>query len=417
MNGLPRHPARKVRRRIRVLVREEQWVLPLFAAIVGSVLGLVMFGVSGTSTSNWTITVGQARTTLAGLVALMFTILSLSLSLTTVTLDNMASHYSLRMLAVEIDDFRTKIATSVFTLAVSFIGIELYKLTELPSDAPAPRESFIASVLLIAFSAVALFWQLNYTIRSLRLDRTLSRLRRIILRTARADERRSRGWVLAARPETDGGALPVWATTSGYVAEIDMKAIRTTAQDARARVVIDRRIGTPVVAGDQVARVVMEDGSPADSAADDLASSVTLDARRNLGQDVGFGIRILVDIASLALSPAVNDPYTAVQVADTLAVVFEGIAALPLGPKECVTNGEPRVWIDGPTLADHLDLATRQICEYGATEPTVVAALVRICDVVERCATSEDDRSAARERRREIVLAGGHRDDATPTRT
>jgi uncharacterized membrane protein len=418
MTGLPRHPARTARRRIGTLVREEQWVLPLFGSIIGVALGLAMFNVDGASTTNWTITVSQSRATLAGLVALMFTILSLSLSLTTITLDNMASHYSLRMLAVEIDDYRTKIATSVFALAVSFIGVELFKLTELPSDAAAPRESFIASVLLIIFSGVALFWQLNYTVRSLRLDETLSKLRRIILRAARADERRSRGWDRAARPEPSDRSLPLLATTSGYVVEIDMNAIRKTIQNERVRVVIDRQIGTPVVAGDEIGWVVGEAGSSVKSAAADLASSVELAAGRSLIQDIGFGIRILVDIASLALSPAVNDPYTAVQVADTLTIVFENLARQPLGPRERVADGEAQAWIDRPTLVDHLDLATEQICEYGATEPTVVAALVRLCDVVERSATTDEDRTAARDRRREIVLAGGGNvENTTHTRT
>lgn len=387
-------------------------MLPLIGSFVGVLLGLAMYSIENTSTANWTITVSQSRATLAALVALMFTILSLSLSLSTITLDNMASHYSLRMLAIEVDDFRTKIATSVFALAVSFIGVELVKLTELPGDQLTPRASFIAAVMLIVFSGVALFWQLNYTIRSLRLDQTLSRLHRIILRTARADERRSRSWVTAPRPETDDRCSPLLADSSGYVVEIDMNAIRDTIEDSRVHVVIDRQVGTLVMKGDEMGWVVTENGSAAEYVAPDIASSVVLAGGRDTAHDVGFGIRILVDIASLALSPAVNDPYTAVQVADTLAMVFEDLTVQPLGPKERVTNAGDRAWVDRPTLADHLALATEQICRYGATEPTVVAALVRICNVVEMYAVSDDDRDMARNRRLEIQTVG-RRSDAT----
>ncbi len=43
---------------------------------------------------------------------------------------------------------------------------------------------------------------------------------------------------------------------------------------------------------------------------------------RTLEQDAAFGIRQLVDVACKALSPAVNDPYTAVQAVDHLSVIF-----------------------------------------------------------------------------------------------
>jgi uncharacterized membrane protein len=48
-------------------------------------------------------------------------------------------------------------------------------------------------------------------------------------------------------------------------------------------------------------------------------------------QDVGFGIRRLVDIANKALSPAVNDPYTGVQAVHHLSVLLCSLARLRLG--------------------------------------------------------------------------------------
>lgn len=50
-----------------------------------------------------------------------------------------------------------------------------------------------------------------------------------------------------------------------------------------------------------------------------------------LEQDAAFGIRQLVDMACKALSPAVNDPYTAIQAVDHLSVIFCALAVRPLG--------------------------------------------------------------------------------------
>jgi uncharacterized membrane protein len=53
--------------------------------------------------------------------------------------------------------------------------------------------------------------------------------------------------------------------------------------------------------------------------------------QRTLQQDVRFGMRQLVDIALCALSPAVNDPYTAIQAIHRLTVLLCALGPLPLG--------------------------------------------------------------------------------------
>jgi len=372
--------------------------------MVGMVLGLALFNVDRTPGGDWAITVSLARATLATLVALMFTILSLSLSLTTLTLDNVSSHFSLRMLTISVNDYRTKVATSVFALAVSFIGVELFKLTDFSSDELTPRGPFVVAVALIICSGVALFWQLNYTIQSLRLDRSLSRLQRVIRRTANGDERRFRGWTRAARPEASDRRVPVLAAHSGYIVELDLDVVRGAAADSQAQVVISRKVGDPVVAGEQIGWV-RGGAAVSEQILDDLRSGAEVEADRDVGHDVGFGIRILVDIASLALSPAVNDPYTGVQVVDKLTIVFADLAGRCLGPRALTADGAVSAWAAAPTLADHLELATEQISRYGASEPSVVDALVRLCDTVERCATTDVEREAAASRRREVLAA------------
>jgi uncharacterized membrane protein len=59
--------------------------------------------------------------------------------------------------------------------------------------------------------------------------------------------------------------------------------------------------------------------------------AVQVGFERTMVQDVGFGIRRLVDIANKALSPAVNDPYTGVQAVHHLSVLLCSLARLRLG--------------------------------------------------------------------------------------
>jgi uncharacterized membrane protein len=59
-----------------------------------------------------------------------------------------------------------------------------------------------------------------------------------------------------------------------------------------------------------------------DRAAEELEGMIALGEERTFEQDPGFALRIMVDMANIALSPAVNDPTTAVQVLDHIGDVL-----------------------------------------------------------------------------------------------
>ena len=110
-----------------------------------------------------------------------------------------------------------------------------------------------------------------------------------------------------------------------------------------------------------------------------LNRGVRLGFERTAEQDVAFGVRQLADIASKALSPAVNDPYTAVQAVDHLSVILAALATKPLG-NQILTDGDgtPRVHIPARDWAYFIDLGLGQVRRFGHTEPRVVLALLRV---------------------------------------
>ena len=62
-----------------------------------------------------------------------------------------------------------------------------------------------------------------------------------------------------------------------------------------------------------------------------LPVAVRLGYERTAEQDVAFGVRQLADIAVKALSPAINDPYTAIQALEHLGVLLAQLVRRPLG--------------------------------------------------------------------------------------
>jgi len=106
---------------------------------------------------------------------------------------------------------------------------------------------------------------------------------------------------------------------------------------------------------------------------DRLRSAIRLGGERTFTQDPKYAIRLLVDIAIKALSPAINDPTTAVQALDQIEdlLIRLGRRRLEIG-SFCDVDGTLRLLISFPTWDDFLSLAFDEIRFYGATSVQVM---------------------------------------------
>jgi uncharacterized membrane protein len=113
----------------------------------------------------------------------------------------------------------------------------------------------------------------------------------------------------------------------------------------------------------------------ADRALDDreLRKAIELGEERTFEQDPKYAIRLLVDIAIRALSPAVNDPTTAVQALDQIQdlLLRLGLRRLDVGDHHD-GEGKLRLFLPFPTWEDFLLLGLDEIRAYGATSVQVM---------------------------------------------
>ena len=145
-------------------------------------------------------------------------------------------------------------------------------------------------------------------------------------------------------------------------------------------IVLAKQVGDHVVAGTPIAwawrRSAGQPPPGAGSLWEAVASAVQVGFERTMVQDVGFGIRRLVDIANKALSPAINDPYTGVQAVHHLSVLLCALARLRLGDWMIRDgDGELRAAVPRPTFPDYLRLGTAQIRRFGAIAAEAATAL------------------------------------------
>jgi uncharacterized membrane protein len=98
-----------------------------------------------------------------------------------------------------------------------------------------------------------------------------------------------------------------------------------------------------------------------------LRQCVAIGPERTIEQDPRFGFRILVDTATRALSPAINDPTTAVQSLDQLHNLLLDIGRRKLDEEEARdAEGRVRLVYRTPDWEDFVMLAVREIRQYGS---------------------------------------------------
>jgi uncharacterized membrane protein len=125
-----------------------------------------------------------------------------------------------------------------------------------------------------------------------------------------------------------------------------------------------------------------------------LVSSVNFGIERTLEQDPTFAIRIILDIALKALSPAINDPTTAVLAIDQLHRLLRSVGKRNLRTDNTTDeSGKLRVIIRTPNWEDFVNLACTELRRYGADSIQVVRRLRAMIENLIR--TLPEDRHAA----------------------
>jgi uncharacterized membrane protein len=177
--------------------------------------------------------------------------------------------------------------------------------------------------------------------------------------------------LLAESPEEAGGHATlgderqpqlVRSRAGGVVLAFDVAGLVAIARTANSVIELVPQVGDFVAREDVLFRV---HGKALDEAT--LHESVALGAERTIEQDPAFSFRIIVDIAAKALSPAINDPTTAVLALDQLHHLLRNLGGRSLDTGQ-VRDAEERLRLSyrTPDWEDFVGLAVTEVRHYGA---------------------------------------------------
>ena len=212
-------------------------------------------------------------------------------------------------------------------------------------------------------------------------------------------------------------AVPLLAPVSGYVQSAYPELLLPLAGQHRVHVRLGVWVGDHIVSGTVLAWMwtdardePMPDPVVFQRA---LMQMVHVGFERTLQQDAALGIRQLVDMACKALSPAVNDPYTAVQAIDHLSVIFCALAVRPLGDDVAADpTGRGVVIVPGRRFGDYLATTCGLLRRYGSAEPTVSLALLGLLHKCAAVLADDPARWAAVGEQADLILADATRETA-----
>lgn len=384
-------------------LRGALWVLPMAslicALVVGSLLSTVNFGTSSVlEPLMFQGTVNDARDLLIGIASTMITVIALVLGLTVVALQLSSTQYSPRLLRNFLRDRPNQVSLSAFVATFAYASAGLYTVgvSHGTRTVTFPRLAVTGALVLLFVSLIMLVYFVHHLSHSLQVDNIMQVVEQA---THRA---------LGRLADCNGSLSPddvghqVRSGRSGYIQAIYLTELSRSPAAGRVRFVVQP--GDHVVASSVIALVHTPTREDDPELAHAVRDAVSVGFERTLEQDVAFGIRQLVDIASKALSPAVNDPYTAVQAVDHLTVLLCELAPRALGAVVAV-GPSLRVEAPAPTFAEYLEQAVAQIRRYGASEPIVLLALLRLLREVRDAAPGAH--KAQVRRHALLILQGG----------
>jgi uncharacterized membrane protein len=202
-----------------------------------------------------------------------------------------------------------------------------------------------------------------------------------------------------------------WPRASAVLQVIDVPRVLRAAEQANAEVDFKLGSGELVAEG---AIVAVATGQTDPELEHVVVNALTVGEERTYEQDPLFAIRVLADIALRALSPAVNDPTTAVQALDAMDGLLRALATRELDVGRIADrDGTLRITLVLPTWEDYLAVALDEIIALREVSPNVSRRILRLLDELEAI-TPAGRHPALAARRRQIQDANGKARSTAP---
>jgi uncharacterized membrane protein len=321
----------------------------------------------------------MAQVIFGGIAGSIMTVVSIVFAILLMTLTLASTQFSPRILINFVRD-----RTTQWTLGV-FLGTFTYCIAALPAARSqpypfAPVATLLGAMLLALLCVGWLIFFINHISQSVSVNHIIDRIAReteLVIDELMPRTRMSLYQAVPPEVPAIDDETAIVSEISGYVRFIDVGRLVYLARSHGIRVRVQRRVGHFIPAGVALLLVSRPDRLTHDLIAE-LRGTIDIGPTRTLQQDVEFGIIQIVDIALRAISPAINDPSTAISCVDQLSrVMIRWVGRVRpqshlYDPPHVLRVVLPWIGFDGL-----LDTAFEQIRHYGTGDVAVSLRLLR----------------------------------------
>ncbi len=358
---------------IKSYIRSSLWLVPFVAVALYMVVNRISNGIDGwlvrtgridATTAFLGLTMVGARSGLETIVTLNISFLVFTFGSLLVAIQVAGGQYTPRIIATTIlrdNTIRFNVGYFVFTMLFT-----VRVLTRMGSETVHQFNTFIAGVLGL-FSIVVFLYLIDYAARFLRPVSIVQHVGESgisVLKNVYPESTTRPPSVETSRRPPSPDRTVANLGTSGIVLAVDMAGLVNQAQQANGIIEFAPQVGDFVAVDEPLFRLYNGAGAIGDR---QLRAAVALGSERTIEQDPTFAFRILVDIAIKALSPAINDPTTAVLAIDQLHRLLRLVGLRHLrGEEICDATGELRLVLRTPNWEDFVHLTCTEIRHCGA---------------------------------------------------
>jgi len=346
---------------------------------------------------------------ISSLLMSMITLATLAISITMIVLTLAAEHMGPRLIRNFMADKRSQLMLGFFLATVIYLILALRAVQNAGEGERFHHLAATISMLLSIGSVFLLLLFVHHLSRSIVTDTLIQRIGRnlyLTLEEALPAERDEETQEQEARlPEEEGAMLRL--AKGGYVQAIDFEQLKQRATEADVLLYLEFHPGQFLLPQGDHGRIFPACRST-DRLLEQIQDCVTLGGQRTPHQDLEFAVRQLVELALRGLSPAINDPFTAIAVIDHLSLFLAEV--MRREPPRFLWHddaGKPRVIANRTTFRGLVDAAFNQIRQAGQRPDILIHMMEALTHLTEQIRKPEH-RDVLRDHV-ELVLGNGQR--------
>jgi uncharacterized membrane protein len=391
-------------------LRTTFWLVPTVLVGIAGLLFLATFEVDLAAYHHhlklpfWaqTGTADAGRQVLTTIAAAVITVVGVVFSITILALTLASQQFGPRMMRNFIRDIGNQVTLGVFVGTFVYSVLCLGSITSISSGNFVPRLSIAVAEALLLVDLAVLIYFIHHIAKSIQLPEVIAGIARDLTHAIDAEfpaqsiDQRP-GMVRSGKTvsellqliEERGGVVP--ATTSGYLQFVGYAQLVTIAAQTDSVIRLNHRPGHFVVAGRPLA-TVWPSGA-AGQVALALAKAHVTGPHRTLMQDPVFAIDQLVEIAIRALSPAVNDTFTALTCIDWLSAGLSRVSGRALSEGVYRDRfGRVRLIESDPSYARMVNRAFDKTRQSARGMPAVIIRMMDALSSITEQTNSEEQR-------------------------